>query len=53
MIIASSGVMLVGIILIVLSAFGVAFGPVDIFKLGTAICFAATVAYYYPVRRSA
>lgn len=43
--------MLVGIILIVLSAFGVKFGSVEIFPLGVAICFAATVAYYYPVKR--
>jgi uncharacterized OsmC-like protein len=47
---ASSGVMLIGVILIVLSAFGVAFGPVDIFKLGTACCFVASGVAIFPKR---
>lgn len=34
-------VLLIGVILIVLSAFGVDFGPADLFKLGVGICFAA------------
>lgn len=33
--------LLLGIILIVLSAFGVQFGPADLFKVGVGICFAA------------
>lgn len=36
--------LLIGIILIVLSAFGVAFGPADLFKIGVAVCFAAGLA---------
>lgn len=37
----------IGIILIVLSAFGVAFPIVDIFKLGVAFCFAS---HFVPAR---
>lgn len=36
-------ILLAGVILIVLSAFGVSFGPADLFKLGTGICFAAAL----------
>lgn len=38
---ASRGVLLVGVILIVLAAFDVQFGPADLFKLGVAVAFAA------------
>jgi hypothetical protein len=34
-------IMFVGVILIVLAAFGVAFGSVSAFELGVAICFAS------------
>lgn len=34
-------VLLIGVILIILSAFGVAFGPADLFRLGVGISFAA------------
>jgi hypothetical protein len=41
----------IGVIMIILSAFGIAFPAVDIFKLGVAICFAGGgVYYYYPAR---
>lgn len=38
---ASRLLLLIGIILIVLSAFQVQFGPADLFKVGVAVCFAA------------
>lgn len=34
-------VLLIGVILIVLSAFSVQFGPADLFKIGVALCFAS------------
>lgn len=34
-------ILLIGIVLIVLSAFGVAFGPADLFKLGVSVSFAS------------
>lgn len=33
--------LLVGVVLILLSAFGIQFGPADLFKIGVAVCFAA------------
>lgn len=36
--------MLIGMILIILSAFGIQFGPADLFKLGVAVCFGARFA---------
>lgn len=41
MIILSRGVLLVGVILVVLSAFGIQLGPADTFRIGVAMCFAA------------
>lgn len=38
---ASRIVLLVGVILVVLAAFGVQFGPMSLFELGVAVCFAA------------
>lgn len=38
---ASRAVLLVGVILIVLAAFGVQFGPMNLFELGVGIAFAA------------
>ena len=37
----SKVVLLIGVILIVLAAFGVAFGPANLFMLGVAFAFAA------------
>jgi hypothetical protein len=38
-----------GVLLIMLSAFGVQLGPVDLFKLGCGLCFAAGgLAIYWP-----
>jgi hypothetical protein len=34
-------VLLIGVVLILLSAFGVQFGPMDLFKLGVGIAFAS------------
>jgi hypothetical protein len=34
-------VLLIGVILVVLSAFGVSFGSVSAFELGVAVCFAS------------
>jgi hypothetical protein len=34
-------VLLVGVILIVLSAFGIQFGPMSLFEFGVGVCFAA------------
>lgn len=41
MITVSRVVLLVGVVLILLSAFGVQFGPADLFKVGVGVCFAA------------
>lgn len=41
MITVSRIVLLIGVILIVLSAFGIQFGPADLFKVGVGVCFAA------------
>lgn len=41
MIYVSRAVLLFGVILIVLSAFGIQFGPADLFKVGVGVCFAA------------
>lgn len=38
---ASRAVLLVGVILIVLAAFGVQFGPANLFLVGVAVAFAA------------
>ena len=35
--------LLAGVILIVLSAFGIQFGPADLFRTGVAVCFAAAL----------
>ena len=50
MIMASPILVFIGVLLICLSAFGVAFPVVDIFKIGVAICFAASGFYYYHPR---
>jgi hypothetical protein len=34
-------VLLIGVILCVLGAFGVALGPADVFQVGVAVCFAS------------
>jgi hypothetical protein len=34
-------VLLVGVILVILASAGVQFGPLDLFKLGTGVCFAS------------
>lgn len=43
MVTASRLVLLVGVILIVLSAFGIQFGPADLFKAGVGVSFAAAL----------
>lgn len=37
----SRAVLLIGVILIILSAFGIQFGTADLFKVGVGVCFAA------------
>ena len=37
----SKGVLLVGVILIILSAFGVSFLPADLFRVGVGVAFAS------------
>lgn len=49
--VVASLVAFIGVVMIVLSAFGVNFPVVDIFQLGVAICFAAGGYYYLPARR--
>lgn len=41
MVYASRAVLLVGVIMVVLAAFGVGAGSVRLFELGVAVCFAA------------
>lgn len=41
---ASRVVLLIGVILVILSAFGIQFGPADLFKVGVGVCFAAGLA---------
>lgn len=38
---ASRVILFIGVVLIILSAFGVQFGPADVFKIGVAFAFAS------------